>query len=992
MQLRPTQMQLGMLTGLLVATACLRAWGLPSAADWGGFRDGSRFAHRATSATGENSAHEFDRQDSLHAWDALSYEVALALEFNPAQLEATVRVMLVAREPLNWLDLHLRGYEIHSARINGQPVAWSREEDRLLLDLSTQPVAAGDSLLAELQYSGPPVVHAGTGLFVAPQIAYTLSDPWGTRNWIACFDEPHDKALWRVSVRADSSFSTLSNGVLESIQPHGDGTGTWSYRHDRPMSSYLVSIVCGRLSILEDEWQGLPLRWFVNPQHVGAAEQAVSRMAQMLECFSGLWGDYPFEGYAMGEAPIYGGMGGMEHQTCTTIGNGIIAAGLQYESIIAHELSHMWWGDALTPVDFRQVWLNEGWATYAEALYFQHLAAGDETVFLDYLQEIQQTYLSWDSEYLPIFAPPADDLFNISQYEKAASVLHMLRDLLGDAAFAQAQRDWQTDHSYGTVSTAEYQAALENAGNQELDWFFQQWIYSGGYPTYQHRTELRQQADECLVHLTVSQSHPRLDSFRARVPLRLVSSLATLDTLVWLELPTQQFSWTLPGVFDTLIFNHRHPVLCRQQALPPQPGPPQWRVLALELDDSQGGNGDGDLAQGESAWLSLQLENTGGWDTDVQFSLSGSGVEIGGTWDAIPETGGGMVHDLPLGQVQLAGLESAAAGYLNLTLGSRSAQYPEQQTMLQLPVGDPWLLVVAAGSQSALLPFYREQLDSLRVFSDVLDPLLTPLPETLRPDHHSLIWLTGASGQSLSSAQAQWLAARENEQTGLLICGQDAFDPLDPPFLDRIEILNPDVNEVLVDGEGELAGLSALLIGAGGAQNQTSPSSLTCPNGSCLVLARYRNSQEPAMLLLDWQASSHRVITAGFGLEAISGMAGTSSRRDWLGRLAPLLDVEVSVAPGPPAATQPGGLVLGDAQPNPFNPTTTLFYQLDRPQEVSLQVHDLLGRQVARSSEGRRAAGIHQLRVDGSGLAAGLYLVTVQAGGQRATRKVLLLK
>ncbi|MFA7330433.1 MAG: hypothetical protein WC326_05090 [Candidatus Delongbacteria bacterium] len=197
----------GWLTGLLVVALSLPAWSRPDAAEWGGFRDGWRFLHRATPATAGNFVRESSRQDSLHAWDALSYEVALGLEFSPAHLEATVRVALVAREPLNLLDLHLRGYEIHSALVNGQPVAWSREDDRLLLDLSAQPAATGDSLWAELQYAGPPMVHAGTGLFVAPQIAYTLSDPWGTRNWIACFDEPHDKALWRVSVRADSSFS-----------------------------------------------------------------------------------------------------------------------------------------------------------------------------------------------------------------------------------------------------------------------------------------------------------------------------------------------------------------------------------------------------------------------------------------------------------------------------------------------------------------------------------------------------------------------------------------------------------------------------------------------------------------------------------------------------------------------------------------------------------------------------------------------------------------
>ena len=961
---------------------------LPDAATWGSFADGSRLLGRVRPHAGV--LRESERRDSLHSWDALAYHVDLSLDLSPPWLEAAVGIRGVARENLVSLDLHLRGYTLDQVEVNGLARAASRQDDQLLLDLAAQPLAAGDTFQVNLGYGGTPVAQDGVGLFVSPSLAYSLSDPWGTRNWIACFDEPFDKATWSIAVRADSSLTTLSNGELTGVTGHGDGTRTWAYRHDAPMSSYLASIVTGHLAVLEDDWQGLPLRWFVYPQHQAQAWQAVSHMDQMLDCFTGLWGDYPFAGYAMGEAPIYGGLGGMEHQTCTTIGNGIIAAGLQYESVIAHELSHMWWGDAVTPVDYRHVWLNEGWATYAEALFYQHLAGGDEQAFLDYLRQIHLTYLNWDSQYLPIYDPPQDDLFNISQYEKAASVLHMLRDLMGDAAFAQAQRDWLAAHRFGTVDSREYQAAMEAASGQDLEWFFQQWIYSGGYPTYTTVSEARQGDAVCWVHLTVGQSHQRLPQFRARVPVRVLSSLMTLDTLLWIEEPSQQFSWVLPGDFDTLIFNADETVLCRHVIVPPLQEAPQWRLRSFAIDDGAGGNGDGDLAPGESGLLSLELENVGGWDTGVQFQLSSDDVELSGNWEPVADAGGGAVIHLPAGPVQVSGWAGPGMGYAELVLNSSSDSYESQSLALRLPMGDPWLLLATRASQADLAPFLRQELDSLEIFSDLLITDNEPLPPSLLPDHRALIWLGGDSGQTLAPAEQDWLAGCfQSQAAGLLVTGQDIIDPVADPWGGiAIRALTMDVPEVRVDGEpGTLDGLSALLIGAGGAMNQTTPSSLQ--GEGCQVLARYHNSGEPALLAQEGPGGG-RLVVAGFGPEAISGMAGTSPRRQWLARLLELLDADTDMSPTVHQA--PMSLTLGAPWPNPCNPMAEFHYELARPGFVRLLVHDIRGQRVHRTELGRQEAGSHRFVLHVDGFTSGLYFTTVQSGGESATRRLLVVK
>lgn len=988
---------------LWAQTPLSSAKSLPNAEAWGCFIEGQRLRLRhATSPNPVSEAGRECRVDSSHRYDALAYEADLRLDFGPpAYWQASVRMEFVAVEELDTLDLHLRGYTVNAASVEGRPCAFLRQDDRLLIALGAHPLQPGDSAHLEVQYSGAPVWQNGLGLSVSGSIAYTLSDPWGTRNWLACFDEPFDKARWALNLRCDSSYSVLSNGDLTGIQHHGDGTSTWSHRHDTPMSSYLVSLVCGRLTLLEDAWQGIPLRWFVYPQHVAPAWQAVSRVDAMFDCFTSLWGPYPFQSYAMGEAPIYGGMGGMEHQTCTTIGSGIVAGGLAYESIVAHELSHMWWGDSVTPVDFQHVWLNEGWATYAEAYFYQHLAGGDQSAFLNYLAQLQQTYLAWDSQYEPIYDPPDNDLFTVNQYEKAACVLHMLRQVMGEGAFHDAQRQWQAEWRFGTVTTAEYQAAMEAACGQDLDWFFQQWIYTGGYPTYGTVTEFRDEGDFCHVHLTVNQSHPRLSSFRAPVPLRIQSSLASLDTLVWIEEGSSSFSWTLPGSFDTLVFNHQHAVLCRHEELPANGGAPRWQVLGWQLSDSLGGNGDGDVAQGESAQLGLRVQNLGGWDTDVHFSVTSNTLVVSGAWPMVVDAGGGTVLDLPVGPVTLSEVGGTGMAWTGLNLLSQSAHFPEQSQSFRLPVGDPWLTLVAPADQQDVPPWISRELDSLAVFTDVelIDGQQVPLD--IVPQHRALAWLGGDAGQRMNNAQATWVRGQlEASPCAILLSGQDLLDSLTLGTLPgNLLVLNADVSDRLVDGEAgsPLAGLSALLLGAGGAGNQVDPSSLAWQGGSTppQVLARYRNSQEIALAQVELSNGS-RLLLSGFGVEAISGMASTNSRRQWLEALLPQLDL-LSAVDLPPRVEDgnfslPGDFELQALHPNPFNSQARVEFRLAKAGHARLRLFDLRGALRATLLDEDLVAGQHHATVEGHSLPTGLYLLDLEVESRHAACKVLLVK
>lgn len=965
---------------------------------WGHFDSRTEsMRHSKGSSLNRATSESVFRQDSLHSYDALRYDLSLELDMGQRHIAGQQRMLLVARESgLEELVLHLAGLGVDSLLRDGEPTTWQHIDDRLLVNLAGSPLFEGDSTRLAIHFSGTPSTPEGVGLFFQGDRAWTLSDPWGTRFWAPCFDEPHDKAQWSLNVRCPDDLQVMANGTLTETVPHDDGTIEFRYRHDVPMSSYLASLVAGPAIVLEDDWNGLPLRWMVYPSHEDEALLACSRVGAMFDCFTALWGDYPFESYAMGEAPIYGGMGGMEHQTCTTIGNGIIAAGLGYESIIAHELAHQWWGDAVTPVDFRNVWLNEGWATYAEAFYYRHLADDDELPFLDYVRELRNVYLNWDVEMQPIYAPPANDLFNVNQYEKAACVLHMLREMVGRANFDAAQRDWLNQHLFSTVDTEEYRQHLETATGFDLAWFFEQWIYTGGYPSWEVSTETIPFDGGWRVHLSVTQSHPTLPVFRSQVPLRLLAGAARLDTCVWIDNGSTQLDWLVDEPLDTLIFNADFRALGRARTVS-TPGPLHLRLVDFLLDDGVGGNGDGDLASGEEARLGLRLVNDGGWDLGLHFLLESADLDVEGGWAPVDQLGWGEELWLETGPVLL----SAAAGdtrWATLALQIDSESSGSTTTSFRLPIGDPRILLVNGDAGGRHAHYYRSELDSLLAFSDEVTPDQLSDPPAPGQDHDIVFWYTGDAGSALRHQDVAWLSEWAALGGAWLLSGQDALDSLSEADLQFIGLAPAPVSgpalTVVGSANGPLAGLDGLLIGTGGAANQSHPDLLVALDANWQVAARYPTPSVDAAFCRPATEFGGPALVVGFGLEAVSGMAGTSSRREWLdASLAWLLDDWTDLAERcEPRATRPGSPTLLGLAPNPFNPSCWLRYRLDGPGATRLRVYDLLGRLVLDQNLGQRSAGEHRQRIDLAGAASGPYILELESSSATVAAPLLLLR
>jgi aminopeptidase N len=420
--------------------------------------------------------------DSVHEYDVLSYDLALSCQLDPAPLDGEASIRVVVRDYQDTLWLNAQGLTIEGVATSEGPRAYTYREDLLGI---AGPWVSGDTVTFFISYSAPVVEdNWQTGFHYGWHLAFTFAEPYGARQWFPCFDEPFDKAdETRISLEMPEDWHLASNGSLDSVASPAPGRVREFYGNTEPICTYLMSISAAPYARWYDNLPGGgQVRYFAFRQDSMAAAYDWARSPQMISQFQQQFGPYPFQNYGMAEADIFYGWGAMEHQTFTTMGFQLVDSFRTYEGIVAHELAHQWFGDALSPVDFRNIWLNEGFATYGNALWLQE--AGDSLDFENFMGAIAEAYFAEDRDIrYSVFDPPGDHLFGATVYYKGAWVLHMLRyQLLGDSLFFEALPTYTSRFLYGTVNTEDFKEVCEEVSGQELDWFFSQWVYQAGFP------------------------------------------------------------------------------------------------------------------------------------------------------------------------------------------------------------------------------------------------------------------------------------------------------------------------------------------------------------------------------------------------------------------------------------------------------------------------------------------------------------------------------
>ena len=466
--------------------------------------------------------------DSTHDFDVRYYRVDLNLAMTSGAMTAHVSVDLTPKHgSFDTFSLHMVSLVCDSVRRAGNACTFTTPSGLLHITLDRQ-FANGESLTADIYYhrtSGT----ANRGFYwyargssgIPHALCYETTEPSDARYWLPCFDEPWDKADrgCAINVTVPDSFSACSNGLLDSVTTNLSAhtkTCWWSEHH--PISTYVMTFAASRWATFK-QWfpvspsESLYMQHFIWPEDSSAAVNSFAHAVDMMTFFgdSLLYGRFPFEKYGMDAVYPYQ-VYAMEDQTMTMVAEDIVLSG--DDNSIAHEMSHQWWGDMVTCVDWRNIWLNEGFATYSDELYYYHefgLAA-----FLGLTQSRALDYFSEEaSDPHPIYDPPyPDHLFDWGHtYCKGAWVQHMLRYVEGDTIWSQpgvffrAMRAYGDSFKYGTAGTADYERIHERMTGLDLSWFFAEWVYDCQFPVYTLGWHGRQTKDGWEVVFNLAQNN-----------------------------------------------------------------------------------------------------------------------------------------------------------------------------------------------------------------------------------------------------------------------------------------------------------------------------------------------------------------------------------------------------------------------------------------------------------------------------------------------------
>ncbi|MCK4558321.1 MAG: T9SS type A sorting domain-containing protein [Calditrichia bacterium] len=466
------------------------------------------------------------RNLQLHPeYDVLIYDINTTIFPDSQKIEAMTSIRFVVTINMeNNLLFDFAGLQLDSVFLDSDIIQSTLQGELLLIHLET-PLMTGDTHLVRIHYQGTPE----KGLYFRSNsngdpVIYSHNEPYDAHFWFPCKDDPSDKAQLVMAGDVPDQFIVLSNGELIDTTKSSPQNTKYLWQEDYPIATYLISFAASSYIVTTNTftWDGsdLLLEYYVYPTDVSRGAKALEWVEEMLEFYSFFIGEYPFfsDKYAMSEVP-FREAAAMENQTSTTMGDFV----MDNEDIIAHELVHQWWGDALTPQSFLDIWLNEGFATYFDAL-FTEFKYGEEA-FLQRMDDFRTYMRSDGSLAYPIYNPPQEYLFGNAVYMKGAWVLHMLRNEVGDQIFKEIIQKYYEEYNYLNVQTRLFVETVESVSGQSYATFFDQWLNYGGIPLLIGSWE----QGKNIVQLSVRQDQPEpVYQFDLEVLIKGISA----DTLV----------------------------------------------------------------------------------------------------------------------------------------------------------------------------------------------------------------------------------------------------------------------------------------------------------------------------------------------------------------------------------------------------------------------------------------------------------------------------
>lgn len=496
------------------------------------------------------------------SFDILNYALDLNLYNNfispyPHSFDGSEEITLRTLKDLDRIVLNASSKSILIKGISGKSASFKHYNDSLIIQFDST-IKKNSLLTFKINYQHKDVNDES--FFVKDGMLFTMNAPEGARNWFPCFDHPSDKATFSVKTKTPVNVLFASNGLLKDSVQYAD-TIFYKWETKYPIATYLINLTAKvnyKLDI--GTWQKLQIRYYWNKgENYKNLRQIEFVVPQMLSYYSALFGNFPFEkiGFATLDNEFI--FGGMENQTIISL-----CPDCWEDGVIAHELSHEWFGNLISPKSWADIWLNEGFATFIEGLW--HEKTLGETAYENYIEQNVERYFS-SHMFFPIYnpqwakrTPPIDSLYNGSIiYAKAALVLHTLRNVIGDSLFFRTLHTYATDPKlkYANASTEDFINHVNKTTGKNFNWFFNEWLKYPKHPVYNvYYSIIENKKQQWSIDIKITQVN--LNDFIFKMPIEVVimfndgtRELKMIDN----DIQNQTFSFTFKKKPDGILFD-----------------------------------------------------------------------------------------------------------------------------------------------------------------------------------------------------------------------------------------------------------------------------------------------------------------------------------------------------------------------------------------------------------------------------------------------------
>ena len=485
-----------------------------------------------------------NRSDTIHV---AHYEINLSIvELSQRTIFGYTDLKIVPRIlPLSYCDLDIAALTVDSVLHQNQIVSFTHSDARLHIIFNTT-VTTQDTQSIRVYYHGtPPTDPAGGGFYFSanPPMAFnfgaglSITPPSFGRSWFPCLDEFTDKSTYTFCIRTDSDKMAVCGGVLTDSATYGDGTKSWKWELNAPIPTYLASVAVGDFQCYKDTFHGIgriiPIEIYAIPSYIGNVPGSFANLKTVLRNYETRLGAYSWQ--RVGYVAVPFNQGAMEHATNITYPQFAVTGNTQYEYLAFHELAHSWFGNLLTCSASQTMWLNEGFASYAESLADEAvdptLTQYKNSTLERHHKVLTNTHVR-DNGYFALDSVPQNKIYGSTTYDKGALVAHTLRNYLGDTLFFLGLRTLFQQNRYGNINSEQFFTKMSQITGVNLTDFYLGWVHQPGFLHFSIDSVVKgQTANQYRLYFRQKLYHAYYFADNNKVDVEFISSQGERHTL-----------------------------------------------------------------------------------------------------------------------------------------------------------------------------------------------------------------------------------------------------------------------------------------------------------------------------------------------------------------------------------------------------------------------------------------------------------------------------